>query len=113
MRPAPQILGRPEAFLIRRHRRWFVQILSVALLLAQLGVAVHASAHLKSDLSSGAQACGQCLSHAPLQNMVGGGANVVADVAAVRVPAFAGTTRGDAPHPPFSAFRSRAPPELL
>ena len=38
-----------EAVLIRRNRRWFVHVLSLALLFAQLGMVVHASSHLKSD----------------------------------------------------------------
>ena len=110
---AARILGRPEAYLIRRQRRWFVNFLSVALVLAQLGVAVHASTHLKFDLHPGTQLCGQCHSNAPLQSMVGGGALLVAGVDAVRGPVIAGATRGDAPCPAFSAFRSRAPPALL
>ena len=60
--------------MIRRPRRWFVHVLSLALLFAQLGMVVHASSHLKSDphaTPTQAQLCGQCASFSPIQNMVG------------------------------------------
>ena len=70
--------ARPEALLIRRNRRWIVHLLSLAFLFAQLGMVVHASTHLKADPHAApSQLCGQCLSSAPLQNMVGGGAIVI------------------------------------
>ena len=56
-----------------RNRRLIVQLLSLAFLFAQLGMAVHASMHLKAEPHGApAQVCGQCASFAPLQNMVGG-----------------------------------------
>lgn len=73
-------------------------------------MAVHASTHLKSDPHAAAQLCGQCLTSAPLQNMVGGGAIVVADIDAAPALAVAGAAHHAAPYRAFSAFRSRAPP---
>lgn len=98
-------------FLIRRNRRWFVHLLSLAYLFAQLGMVVHASTHLKADPDTAAkQRCGQCLTSAPLQNMVGGGAIVIPTVEVTHDHAVAAIAVADAPHRAFSAFRSRAPP---
>jgi hypothetical protein len=102
-----------EASLFRRNRRWFVQVLSLALLFAQLGMVVHASNHFRTDPHAAptqGQLCGQCLSFAPMQNMVGGAPTVVL---ALKVPHGRVADSGavvSAPHRPFSAFRSRAPP---
>ena len=102
-----------EANLIRRNRRWFVHFLSLAFLFAQLGMVVHASSHLKADphaTPTQGQLCGECLSFAPMQNMVGSAPPVIL---AVHVPHDRVAEVGvvvQAPHVPFSAFRSRAPP---
>jgi hypothetical protein len=99
--------------MIRRNRRWFVHVLSLALLFAQLGMVVHASKHLNADPHAAptqSQLCAECLSFASMQNAVGGTIPVV--MAAVTIP--------DSPpacdaislvaHGAFTAFRSRAPP---
>jgi hypothetical protein len=89
-----------------------VHLLSLAFLFAQLGMVVHASTHLKSDPDNAAtQFCGQCLSSAPLQNMVGGGAIVLPAVETLHDHAIEALIRADAPHGAFTAFRSRAPPQ--
>lgn len=102
-------LGGP---LIRSSRRWFVHLLSLALICAQFGMAVHASTHL-DDRDVQAQACDYCITSHALQNMGGGDASFeftvtvshdfVAEVSSVPAPAAA----------PFRAFRSRAPPAVL
>jgi hypothetical protein len=102
--------------LIRRNRRLLVHLLSLALLFAQLGVAVHASAHLKADphgIPTSVHICGECLSFSPLQNMVGGALTVVLPVKAVLDRALESRGISLAPARPFNAFRSRAPPTLL
>jgi hypothetical protein len=103
--------SRPEAHLIRRNRRWIVHLLCLGLFGAQLGVVLHFSTHLKADTHA-AQVCSKCLSSAPLQNMVGGGASVVADANVVQSSAC---SRGDSepvPQRGFTGFRSRAPPAI-
>ena len=105
------ILPSTEARLIRRHRRWFVHLLTLAFLCAQLGMAVHASTHLKGEPHPAqSQLCGQCLSFAPLQNMVGGSAAVILPVSVSHDRAVDTVTRSLEPRQAFSAFRSRAPP---
>jgi hypothetical protein len=96
----------------RRNRRWFVHLLSLAFLFAQLGMVVHAGTHLKTDPDTAAtQLCGQCLTSAPLQNMVGGGAIVIPAVAILHDHAIDTVACADAPRGAFFAFRSRAPPK--
>ncbi|MEO6080572.1 MAG: DUF2946 family protein [Steroidobacteraceae bacterium] len=93
-----------------------MHVLSLALLFAQLGMVAHASTHLKSDphsVQTQQQVCGQCLSFAPIQNMVG---DALTPVLAVRVSpdhALECVAISHAPQRPFSAFRSRAPPVSL
>jgi len=102
-----------EAVLIRRNRRWFVHVLSLALLLAQLGMVVHASSHFNSDphaRPTQSQLCGTCLSFAPMQNMVGGALIVVLAVRVSHDHALERAQVANVPHRAFSAFRSRAPP---
>ena len=100
-----------EAFLIRRNSRLIVQLLSLAFLCAQLGMAVHASSHLKAEPHGApAQVCGQCASFAPLQNMVGGGAIVILPVAVTHDHAVAAAATSVAPRGTPASFRSRAPP---
>jgi hypothetical protein len=100
----------------RRNRTIWVHLLSLALFMAQWGMLAHASSHLKSDPHAApakTQVCGECLSFAPLQNVVGNAPTVVLAVdhslhrihevgAAVVIPPRA-----------FDAFRSRAPPVSL
>ena len=102
--------------MIRRNRRWFVHVLSLALFFAQLGMVVHASTHLRTDphaTPTQSQLCGQCLSFATMQNMVGGGPTVVlaAKISPDRAPDCVAIS--SVPHRAFSAFRSRAPPFSL
>jgi len=88
-----------------------VHLLTLAFLSAQFGMAVHASTHLKTEPHPAqSQLCGQCLSFAPLQNMVGGGAT---DILAVKVSqhrAVDTVAESLAPRQAFAAFRARAPP---
>jgi len=102
--------------MIRRNRKLFVHLLSLALLFAQFGMLAHASTHLKADphaAPTAAQLCGECLSFTPLQNIVGG-----APAAMVVIkPPIDRIHEGEAvavllPRA-FSAFRSRAPPSFL
>jgi len=75
---------------------------------------VHASTHLKSDPDTAAtQFCGQCLTSAPLQNMVGGGAIVIPAVEVLHDHAIDAIAGADAPRHAFTAFRSRAPPQTF
>lgn len=105
------ILRSRRPSLIRRHRRLIVQLLSLAFLCAQLGMAMHASTHLKAEPHGApVQVCGQCASFAPLQNMVGGGAIVIQPVAVVHDPAVAIAATSVAARGTAASFRSRAPP---
>jgi hypothetical protein len=72
---------------------------------------VHASTHLKDDShAAAAQLCGHCLTSAPLQSMVGGGAAAVLPVTILHAPAIESDSEYVAPQYSFTAFRSRAPP---
>ena len=102
-----------EVSLIRRNRRWFVHVLSLALLFAQLGMVVHASSHLKADphaTPTQAQLCAQCASFAPMQNMVGGAPAVLFAVHVSHDRALDVAAIASVPSSAFTAFRSRAPP---
>jgi hypothetical protein len=107
----------PEAIpLLKTRRHLIVHLLSLALLIAQLGMSAHAYSHLKADtdgLPSQVQSCGHCLSFTPLLGMVDGSPHVwtvghvdsdlvVADDASAIVVA-----------PVWPSFRSRAPPIFL
>jgi len=90
-----------------------VHVLSLALFFAQLGMAVHASTHLRADphaTPTQSQLCGECLSFAPMQNMVGGAPTVVLAVKISPDRAPDSVAIASVPHRAFSAFRSRAPP---
>lgn len=92
-----------------------MHLLSLALLVAQFGMLAHASTHLKADPHAPptTQLCGECLSFAPLQNIVGGAPLVVL---AVKPPVHRSyEIEAVAALPPraFNAFRSRAPPTFL
>src|SRR5262245_5157185 len=104
----------PEAYLIRRPRRWFTHVLALVLLTAQFGMVVHASTHLRSDPhGTAAQLCGQCRSSSALQNMVGGASVAVLAVSVARQRVDDDGVAVSAPRQSFNAFRSRAPPTLL
>jgi len=82
-------------------------------LFAQLGMAVHASKHLRADphaVPTQSQLCGECLSFAPLQNIVGGAPTVVLTVNVSPDRVLESDAVTFAPRRAFSAFRSRAPP---
>jgi hypothetical protein len=97
--------------LIRRNRSLLVQLLSLAFLFAQLGMAVHASTHLKAEPhGTPAQVCGQCASFAPLQNMVGGGATTILPLPVSHDHVIAAEATSVAPRGACASFRSRAPP---
>ena len=113
-----QILAASEvSVLLRKRRRSIAHLLSLVLLIAQLGMQAHAYSHLKSDPDglpgSTTQLCGQCASSAPLLTMASGSL-------CIRVPHLA-QAQGTAPASidssvhrlPHPAFRSRAPPHLL
>ena len=105
-----------EAVLTRRNRRWFVHFLSLAFLFAQFGMAVHASSHLKVDphaVPAASQLCGECLSFAPLQSMVGGGSTAILFIADAPDRALETALPSFAPRRAFAAYRSRAPPRFL
>jgi hypothetical protein len=109
-RPATDTRG------VIRRPRLLVHFVSFALLFAQLGLAVHASTHLRTDphgAPTKAQLCGECLSFAPLQSAVSGGSTVVLAIKppVLRIRQFEAVA--SAPQRAFDAFRSRAPPILL
>jgi hypothetical protein len=90
-----------------------VHVLSLALLFAQVGMVVHASKHLKADPHAApttSQLCGECLSFAAMQNIVGGTPSVVPRASVAHDRALASGVVSIAPSVAFSAFRSRAPP---
>jgi len=94
-----------------RNRRLIVQLLSLSLLFAQLGMAVHASTHLKAEPHGApTQLCGQCASFAPLQNMAGGGATVILPIAVFHDHAVVTESISVEPRGTGASFRSRAPP---
>ena len=102
--------------MIRRHRRLLVHFLSFALFFAQIGMVVHAGTHLRADphaTSTPQQLCGECLSFAPLQNVVGGSPAVLlpATVAQYGAPEVAAVAF--VPRDLFTAYHSRGPPVLL
>ena len=102
--------------MIRRNRNLIVHLLSLALLIAQLGMVAHASTHLKADphgAPTKAQLCGECLSFAPLQNIVGGAPTVVLAIKAPVQRIVDVKVVATVPPRAFDAFRSRAPPRFL
>jgi hypothetical protein len=115
-----RILGPSEVGVLFRSRRCrlLVHLLSLALLIAQLGVEAHAYSHLKSDRESlpgtaTTQLCGQCASSAPLLSMASSSSCIripFESQAEGIAPASIGTDVRPLPHP---AFRSRAPPRLF
>lgn len=99
-----------------RRSRLLVHLLSFALLFAQLGLAAHASTHLRADphgAPTKAQLCSECLSFAPLQNVVGSAPAVVLAIRPAAFRFYEGKAIAAAPPRAFDAFRSRAPPISL
>ncbi len=96
--------------MIRRYRSLIVQLLSLAFLFAQLGMAVHASTHLEDSHGTPTQLCGQCLSFAPLQNMAGGGATAIVPVTVTHDHALDAESTAIASRGSCASFHSRAPP---
>jgi hypothetical protein len=107
----------PEVVILFRSRhRLIAYVLSLALVIAQLGMTAHAYSHLNGDsdsLPSQVQSCAQCLSFTPLLGMAGSSPDVgpirridneriVLPPANPIVGAFS-----------WPAFRSRAPPAVL
>ena len=93
-----------------------MHVLSLALLFAQLGMVVHASTHLRSDSHANPaqnQLCGECLSFAPMQSMVGGGPAVLLSVSIPHDRAVDSVVVSQVPRRAAAAFRSRAPPVSL
>ena len=110
--PGPEV-----GALFRSSRRLIVQLLSLALLIAQLGMQAHAYSHLKSDADGlpgqPTQLCGQCASSAPLLSMASSSSCIripYAPQLAGIVPQSIGTDVLPLPHP---LFRSRAPPRFF
>jgi hypothetical protein len=103
-------------FLSRRRFGLIARVMSLALLIGQLGAEAHAYSHL-SDHSKGlpdtVQSCRACLSFAPVQSAVGGGSSAFV-VAECAPEIFAALDAIQLPlGPPHRAFQSRAPPTLL
>lgn len=99
-----------------RRSRLLVHLLSFALLFAQLGLTVHASTHLRADphgVPTKAQLCGECLSFAPLQNIVGHASTVVVAIKPPALRIYQAAAVAAVPPRAFDAFRSRAPPVSL
>jgi hypothetical protein len=80
-----------------------------------MGMVVHASTHLKADphASTPQQLCGECLSFASMQNVVGGSLDVLVPVVVAHDHALEVAAADCVPRETFTAFRSRAPPILL
>ena len=107
----------PEALaLSTRPFRLIARVLSLALLIGQMGATAHAYSHVADDpqgLPETTQGCRSCHSFAPLLSAVGGSQSLLL-VAPCAVDVFIPASSmlvPDSPHHP--AFRSRAPPVLL
>ena len=99
-----------------RRSRLLVHLLSIALLFAQFGLTVHASTHLKADPHAAptkTQLCGECLSFASLQNVVGSAPAVVLTIEPPAHRIYEVEAVAAVPPRAFDAFRSRAPPTIL
>ena len=73
-------------------------------------MAVHANSHLRDTHGAPSQACGQCLSFAPLQNMAGGGATVIVPATLSHDHVLATRATSVAMHGTRASFQARAPP---
>jgi len=109
--------GQPEAQALSTRRfRLIARVLSLALLVGQMGAMAHAYSHVADDsqgLPETTQGCRTCHSAAPLLSAIGGSQSlllVAPSAAAVFVTASAALVPVGPQHP---AFRSRAPPILV
>ncbi|HEX5162049.1 MAG TPA: hypothetical protein VFV88_10015 [Steroidobacteraceae bacterium] len=74
-------------------------------------MAVHASTHLKAEPHGApTQLCGHCLSFAPLQNVVGGGATVLLPAVVSHDHVLVAEATSFAPRGTGASFQSRGPP---
>ena len=108
----------PEvSVLLRKRRRFIVPLLSLVLLITQLGMEAHAYTHLNSDThglpSSTTQLCGQCASFAPLLSMSSGSLCIRVPHLPQAVAIAPASIDGTVHRLPRPAFHSRAPPHLL
>jgi hypothetical protein len=106
---------RAEASLFRISRRWITHVVALALLAAQLGVAVHASTHLQSGDQDAAlaQICDYCLTASSLHNMLDDAATAPLIVNVAHQCPRKPIAQKERPKRSFTGFRSRAPPVLL
>jgi len=115
--PSQQILAGPEVkTLFRKRHRLFIHMLSLVLLVAQLGVEAHAYSHLQSDthgIPATVQYCGGCLSFAPLLSMGGSAPRICIARHAAGTYAPPATIASTVSRLPYAAFRPRGPPQLL
>lgn len=93
-----------------------VRLLSIALLVGQIGAAAHAYSHFSDDTKGRpdtTQICGACMSFAPLAGAIGGSKpalHIDRCGSEAAIPAAPVAIALDPHHP---AFRSRAPPAIL
>jgi hypothetical protein len=111
------LFGHPEVVVLSSRRLSLIaRLLSLALLVGQLGAETHAYTHLLDDtdgLPSTAQNCRACLSGAPLLSAVGSSPTAFI-VARFEAEAFLPPSPVIvAQSPAHRAFQSRAPPALL
>ncbi len=93
-----------------------VRLLSVALLVGQIGAAAHAYSHLSDDTKGRpdtTQICGACMSFAPLASAVGGSTAALHIDHCGSEAAVPAVDAAIALDPHYPAFRSRAPPAIL
>jgi hypothetical protein len=101
--------------LIRISRRWITDVVALALLAAQLGVAAHASTHLQSGDQDAAlaQICDHCLTASSLHDLLDDAttAPLIVNVAhqCPRKP----VVQKERPKRAFTGSKSRVPPVLL
>ena len=98
----------------RNRQRLIARLLSLVLLIAQLGAVAHAYSHLTPDLRSSApgltQVCATCISQLPLLSVIGSSQSPLPLDHCSSEPVLA-TIPTQAVFPLFSpTFRSRAPP---
>jgi len=110
-------LGLPEVVVLSSRRLSLIaRLLSLALLVGQLGAQAHAYSHVSDEsdgLPSTTQSCRACLSGAPLLAAVGS-APTAFIVARCETEAFLPVEPAlVAQGPAHRAFQSRAPPALL
>jgi len=111
------LLGLPEVVVLSSRRlNLIARLLSLALLVGQLGAEAHAYSHLSDDtdsLPNTTQNCRACLSGAPLQSVVGSSPPTLI-LARCEAETFLPQVAVDVPRSPaHRAFQSRAPPALL